>query len=403
MKIAFPVKAFAKPSYFSMVAVGLSFSAWLFPSFGVLRKGFDSQESLDVTSVILLSSWYLLIFLSFFIGQKIGHTVFRGIRLKSRVVDLDSNLIYYSFSFLTAVGLIASYLKIFHTLSVQEIALSIFSGRANLISAALHDEDYSPGLVSLRYVVIYSASIALYRIIRFRKYSFLNLINLLMLAIIVINSRLMFVATLLNVFLLTNLDRKVIRIKFFRVLIVLTVVFLVLSGLNAARNSTFYESQNQSFAVAGVSEILAYLGSPFQAAIASSKVTDQLVAGGIDEYRKHVDVEESLNTNSAFVAMHEREGYFCWLSIAAICGFMGFTFEALMCPGKTIFILPSGAILYASSELWRLNVFEQGIFLVWFIIGIGLPLSYIGIERLRDFMRHIFRSTAQPNSTSSVR
>jgi hypothetical protein len=32
--------------------------------------------------------------------------------------------------------------------------------------------------------------------------------------------------------------------------------------------------------------------------------------------------------------------------------------------------------------LWRLDLFHQGIFIVWFVMGIGLPVFLIGGRRL---------------------
>jgi hypothetical protein len=62
---------------------------------------------------------------------------------------------------------------------------------------------------------------------------------------------------------------------------------------------------------------------------------------------------------------------------------MGAVFRFLMSFGKTYFLLPCGAILYASSELWRLDLFRQGTFTVWFVVGIGLPASILIAEHLR--------------------
>jgi hypothetical protein len=61
---------------------------------------------------------------------------------------------------------------------------------------------------------------------------------------------------------------------------------------------------------------------------------------------------------------------------------MGFVFEFLASFGKTVFLLPCGTILYGSAELWRLDLFHQGIFIVWFVMGIGLPVFLIGGRRL---------------------
>jgi hypothetical protein len=199
---------------------------------------------------------------------------------------------------------------------------------------------------------------------------------------LLLGSRLIFIATLLTVVFLLSFGKKSIRFSIPKLTIFATLLFLILSALNFSRNANYYERNKLSFGLAGVSEILAYLGSPFQVAIGSAPVVDQLVAGGDQTYRNYVDEEINLNTNSAFVHLHEQMGYVSWGYIAAICLFMGFVFEILASLGKTIFLLPCGIILYGSAELWRLDLFHQGIFIVWFVMGIGLPVFLIGGRRL---------------------
>ena len=65
---------------------------------------------------------------------------------------------------------------------------------------------------------------------------------------------------------------------------------------------------------------------------------------------------------------------------------MGFLFETLASFGKTIFLLPAGAIVYASAELWRLDLFRQGIFVVWMVFGIGFPSSLLAYQRFFKFV-----------------
>jgi len=388
MNIGLPPNAVLKPSIISMAAMFASLAAWLFPSFGVLRKGFESPSRIDFTSFVVLASWYFLIFMSFTIGEKLGRlNVFRRTVVPGRALSLNSNLLYYSFSFLSAIGIATTLVRIFQLLSLQQAMIFVVLGQANQFKDALY-EDYSVGIVSLRYLVLFSASIALYRIIRWKSFGPLNLLNVLMLGItaLLLGSRLIFIATLLMVVFLLGYGKRSIQFSVSKLIIFAAIIFLILSALNFSRNASYYERNNLSFGLAGVSEILAYLGSPFQAAIGSAPVIDQLVAGGDQTYRNYVDEEEVLNTNSAFVHLHEQMGYISWVYIAAICLFMGFVFEVLASFGKTILLLPCGVILYGSAELWRLDLFHQGIFIVWFVIGIGLPVSLIAGWRLLVFL-----------------
>lgn len=371
-----------------MAAVFASFVAWLFPSFGVLRKGFDQPAHFDFSTFVVLACWYLLIFISFTVGERLGRIiVLYGSVARERSLSLDSNLIYYILSFLSAVGIATTLIKIFQSLSLQQAVIFVGLGQINSLKEALY-EDYSIGLVSLRYLVLYSASIALYRIIRRRSYSPLNILNVLMLGTtaLLLGSRLILIATLLTVVFLLNFGKGSIRFSILKLTLFATVLFLILSVLNYSRNADYYESNRLSFGLAGVSEIVAYLGSPFQVALGTAPVVDQLVAGGGETYRDYVDVEENLNTNSAFVLLHEQMGYLTWGYIAGICLLMGFVFEFLASFGRTVFLLPCGTILYGSAELWRLDLFHQGIFIVWFVMGIGLPVFLIGGRRLLSIL-----------------
>ena len=387
MNISIPPRVILKPSIVSMAAVFASVAAWLFPSFGVLRKGFDSPAHVEFSSCVVLACWYLLIFLSFTLGEKTGRMIaLQRSAARGRVFNLDSNTLYYIFSCLSAIGIATTLIKIFQLLSLQQAIVFVALGQANSLKEALYEE-YSIGLVSLRYLVVYSASVALYRIIRRRSFRPLNILNVFMLGTTaLLSSRLILIATLLTVVFLLGFDKRSIRFSIPKLTLLAAILFLILSVLNSSRNAEYYERNRLSFGLAGVSEIVAYLGSPFQVAIGSAAVVDRLVAGGDQTYRDYVDVEENLNTNSAFVQLHEQMGYGSWPYIAAICLFMGFVFELMASFNKTVLLLPCGTILYGSAELWRLDLFHQGIFIVWFVMGIGLPVFLIGGRRLLSIL-----------------
>jgi hypothetical protein len=370
-----------------MAAMLASLAAWLFPSFGVLRKGFESPARLSLDAFVVLACWYLLIFLCFSLGEKVGSFLVPPRNRATAIsLDLNGNLIYYAFTILGAIGITTTLVRVFQALSVQEAILAITLGQANALKDALY-EDYSIGLVSLRYLILYSASLALYRIIRFRSFTPTNLFNVLMLGVAsaLLSSRLIFIATMLTLIFLLSFGKSSTRISVPKLLTLATLLFLLLAVLNYSRNKGYYDENNLSFGLAGVSEILAYLGSPFQAEIGAAGVTDDLVAGGDQTYRNYVEEEENLNTNSAFIHLHEQFGYSTWPYMAVMCLTMGFVFQALASLGKTVFLLPCGAILYASAELWRLDLFHQGLFIVWFVFGVGLPASIYALRSLFAF------------------
>jgi hypothetical protein len=387
MRIRVPFDRLIKPSNISMLAVGMSFCAWLFPSFGVLRKGFESGESLNLAATLVLSAWYCLIFLSFYLGQQFSSTFLQNIRPKTETISLDSRPLYFLFTLIVATGLITFFFKIISSFSINEILVFIALRQVNAIRGAPY-ENYSVGIVSLRYLIIYSASLAIYKVIKYRKFTPVHIFNIILFVLAIpVLSRLMLVATVVTTGLLLVAGKRSLKIKFGKVGVFIGVAFLVLSALNYSRNATFYESRNLSFGEAGLAEIISYLGSPFQVAVGSSKIVDKIVSSPGETYRSYIDIEPQLNTNSAFLALHEQMGYFAWPYIGCLCFFMGLLYSWLFSFGRTIFLLPCGAILYASSELWRLDLFQQGIFEVWFIMGIGVPLCWMAFQGLMHSLR----------------
>jgi hypothetical protein len=384
MALKLNVERVMKPSGIAVLAVALSFCAWLCPDFGVLRKGYTVPEHPDVLTSFILLSWYLLIFAGFAVGQKLGVSFASKQRpWHKNIPSLDSAAVYWTFTALGAFGAIATFVRIFRALPFFQAVLYIYLGQANRLKITLYD-DYSAGILSLRYLVTFSAALAVYRFAKFRKLSLLGIVNILLLgATVLISSRLILIATLLISAFLVTYGKRTIKISLVKLSIFIGLIFVVLSLLNSSRNSNFYAYRNESFAEAGISEIVTYLGSPFHVALGAARRTDEIAAGRPDLYREYIDVEEILTTNSAFVQLHERMGYIAWPYIGIVCCSMGFMFSWLSSFGKTSFLLPAGAIMYASADLWRLDLFRQGIFITWLFAGIAVPALLLPFSKRR--------------------
>lgn len=384
MKLKIPIAPITRPSGMAIFAATLSFCAWLCPDFGVLRKGFTVAEQPGLLACFILFSWYLLIFTSFVLGQRLGAAFSARRRIVTNIPALDSLHIYRLFTLLSAIGTVYTFLKIFTALPLLQAAVYLYLGQGNRLKNTLY-EGYSAGIPSLRYLVLYSASLAIYRTVKFRKVTFLNIANIFMLgAGALISSRLILIATLVvSMFLLTYGKQK-IQLNLVKAAVFGTLLFVVLSFINSSRNKNFYDQRNLSFTQASVSEIVTYLGSPFNVALGDARAIDVITPGRTDLYRQYVDVEQLLTTNSAFVELHERIGNLAWPYIAVVCCSMGFAFSWLSSFGKTSLLLPCGAILYGAAELWRLDLFRQGIFIVWLVVGISVPgfLAIFGKHRL---------------------
>ena len=163
--------------------------------------------------------------------------------------------VYWTFTILGSIGTIATFVRIFRALPPIQAALYIYLGQANRLKNTLYD-DYSAGILSLRYLVLYSASLAIYRTVKFRKISFLAVANIALLAAtVLISSRLILIATLVVSAFLITYGKRHIKISPIKLGICATLLFLILSVLNSSRNSNFYTQHNQTFGEAGVSEI----------------------------------------------------------------------------------------------------------------------------------------------------
>jgi hypothetical protein len=382
MRISVPIGRIMRPSGIAISAVLLSFCAWLCPDFGVLRKGFTVAEHPGMIAWFILLSWYGLIFASLSVGQRLAG-LFVGEWPKNGAPSIDSAGVYRIFTFLAAFGTIMTLIRIFQTLSIPQAAIYFYIGQGNRIKNALY-ENYGAGILSLRYLVVYSAALAIYRTIKFRKLTLLNVVNLVLLAAAaLISSRLILIATLLTSGFLVTLGKGHVRISVLKLVTWLAMIFGVLSLLNVSRNRSFYDKHDLSFTQAGISEIVTYLGSPFHVALGAARRLDEITAGAPELYREYIDIEPELSTNSAFVHLHAEMGYMAWPYICLICCFMGFVFSWLASLGNTSFLLPCGAILYACAELWRLDLFQQGIFIVWFVSGIGIPALFTLFNTMR--------------------
>ena len=357
----------------SMAAVALAFAAWAFPSFGVLRKGFERAAPLDPVAILILVAWYSVVFCSFRVGEFFGTSQAGSPPKPFGATSLDADLPYYLFTIIATVGVVAACAKALGSLSLQGIFAFAFSGQANELKEAILDE-YHVGILSLRYIAVYPAVIALYRLATRRRLSISIVVNLLLLLVTVfITGRLLLILGLMTLFLVMNYNVKYRNVNMSKLLVAAMLLFSLLAVFNYSRNLGFYEDRELGFWSAGLAEIITYLGCTTQIQLGTAARTSDIVSGSPEHYRDLVDIEEQVNTPSAFVALHQQMGYLCWFYMAVICSVSGFVFTRLVAKGATIYLLPAGSILYASAEIWRLNFFGLGIFMVLIVVGMGVP------------------------------
>jgi hypothetical protein len=381
---------FLRPSSLALIAVLASATAWAIPDFGVLDKGYVVASPVTMLSALVIFNWYFLVWGALRLGEILGSHAYRMAPIKLRLGDFYGNHIYYAYTILAILGGASAYAKVVGEMSIQGAILYVSSGTANELKEALYD-NYSPGLFSLRYLVVYSAAIALFRLFYLKKVDVLLFVNVLTLAFIsLLSSRLMFVSSVLSALFLVALKRP-IQVRAGRIFIFVVVAFSVLSVLNYSRNYNYYKGIGQGFFSAGVSSIVQYVGSPFQVVVGGANNIDKISQVEGETYRRYVDIHEALNTNSAFIALTERQGWLSWPYMIATLLSFGAIFAYCKRHADSSLILPCATILYASSEFWRVDVFEQGIFFVWLVLGLSMPFFLCGMRAAVSVVMNTFR------------
>jgi hypothetical protein len=185
------------PIALTIFSLSLSIIAWLIPDFKFIYKGYEVPSEISVQSLLLLFDWYILIIFGFYLGNLIGKERVMKLIMPIKIVSLENKNIYYSFTVLSLIGLLVTYYKILKNIPANEIIISFLDGGGNILKETLY-EQYSFGFVSLRYLVIYSSSLSLYKLYSDKKISLLFLLNTVMLfGIAIISSRLIFVSTIM--------------------------------------------------------------------------------------------------------------------------------------------------------------------------------------------------------------
>jgi len=358
---------------------------WLFPDFDFLRKGFEQREDILSTASFIFLMYILIIFvisyISYHIGGILGVRNFTNGSTNYSLVSVVSNDVYLFYLIVTSIGAIAVFAKIAGGSGLEFIIKSFQSGQANKIKEALY-EDYSIGLLSLRYAAIFSgACLISRRLSGIKKISYDIWALLVVVTVSGISSRLTLVASALGGMYLYFHFSNYVMVKFYKIVILILTSFLVLSVLNWSRNSLFYEALGLGFLTGGFSEIMSYLGAPIQGAIFAIDrfLEGYKLAGLLDTNNIHSlsTIDGTLTTNSALLEMTSKYGFYTgmlviFLTISIFAFFVGF-FESLK-RGHWIFVtIP---IIYSFSEVWRLYIFDNGIIVSLIILSLTLCVIY---------------------------
>lgn len=373
-----------------VIASGILISAlaWVFPDFGYLRKGLvGGKYPVSVSGIFLVLLWIICLVGSTYISYTVTVRVVRPWQRANRRVPIDAYMPYLLVSLIGWTGAAYVAIDLVRELGVLGVLEAVKSNNANALKLALY-EDYRIGLPSLRYVTILAGALALYHFAH-RRFIFLNILNLLALgSVSLVSSRLAVICAVITALpLIASTPAFTIRKR--TLVLGAAVLFLVLSALNWSRNGNFYRNYGiDNWLLAGFSEIIAYVGSPFQGFLAAATLRDVLVGQNLLSLPHYIQVSPELTTNSAFLQLITEGGtlwafsfgtLICMLSAAA-CGFAYVN-------RRNFFFLIYGPLLYSFAELWRIYLFGQGIIKTLIVVAVVVPLVLILVPAVRIRMR----------------
>jgi len=376
------IKYIFKPHLIVIFTVTLSYLAWSIPN-GWISKGFTKNIEFNITIILLLLIWYILIlFLSYF-GFKIGNKVFLTNLI---LINQFENLKFYKvLSWIAWIGTGASIASIFMDIGgVFGIIEMLISFSLNKARDSLY-EDYSPGILSLRYVIIIPTGWAISNSIVGRKsiYNYVNIFMFLIYSMIYGRRVEMLCVCFYAICIVYLAERKVFSKKIIYLGITILLIFLILASV--LRNFNYYSSEGyDSPLTATAANMVEYLATPFQGSLAAAanidSIIDSVPSMPFNEYfsffyRPHdkyyfelysyySGIEEHLNTNSALLLIiidYKLVGlaFFLllvlfWSIIAGIAYRNSNTYIFLLYP----------IILYSFAEIWRLVLFTTGFFYI---------------------------------------
>lgn len=370
------LKNLVTPHAIIFYSVLLSFFAWLLPDFGVLRKGFSAHFSVSSTGFFVALVWYTLAVALAFISYNLALKVKLSPVIFEKYVPLDRKRPYVILTLFALVGCTASYIIVFSKIGLETVFYYLSTGQANRLKYILY-ENYSAGILSLRYLAIQSCSLAVFRRFKLKRKSKLDIVNiLLLLSITLISSRLAFVMMMFLSTLLFIVHSERIKINRTKLVIFGFLLFLILSTLSYSRNKGFYEAQGHGFWSAGISEIVTYLGTPFQGAVAVGN-NPSLIVQQPDNWTKYAFIEESLSTNSAFLQLFQTHGWLSFLIMAFTITLFSFIAGFLKKQRNNYLYLSVLTIFYAFAEFWRLYWFDSGIMIT--LVSFPIVLTVITV------------------------
>lgn len=343
----------------------ISFIAWVMPDFAIFRKGFVS--SVPIFSFELFF-YILYLFFGYFILWVL-YKYFSNVRFSNCSIRLPyDERIYFILSLIASVGVASLLFVLLSNATINELVNMYLNGHANKVKYILY-ENYTPGILTLRYMVIIVSAISIFNFLN-KKINWIDGFNLSMLiAVSSVSSRLTFVAAIVGGCYLFLYYKKQISISKVLIFLFLISFFFLLCIFNWSRNSNFYQAIDNNFILAGVSEIITYLGAPFQGAlIALGMYASDVIGEGNDLFYELSTIEYSLTTNSGIKdVLFIYSGFGIVISYCVFC-FFGFVFYLFERYRNGKYVLCNIPIIYSFIEFWRIFIFFEGVMVSIFLI-----------------------------------
>lgn len=423
-----------RPAPLIAAGVTISFAAW---SIGDVLK----PAAIDFSPTLTWGSVIYLCWIAAAIGAAhLGFSIVRAQPASTNPTSIPLTRALHAGLLLTASIGIAYVAWLWYRDEIDVIGL-IADNQANLLRQAI---PLSPGPATLRYAAIPAAALAIRNIFLFRwrpspsRLRSVDFLSLIALAIVAVpSSRLSVLMALVTAgTLLAHLDNHMPSRRKLLVVIVLTAT--ALGALNYSRNGGYYRVRGVSDPASMlVYQSVSYLGAAFEGGSVTGEVLlgrttaspvlgfdnvldpfvpsfvpgfDSGGSGGISIHEIST-IDEALTTNSMFAEITLALGIVPMLasqlaifSAAALVGFL--LRQRTLASG-----LAAGPLLYGFVELWRLNLFNDG--LVIFCVASPLLIHVVlkvwatnrpkSARRVSDPETHLTRTSgptaAEPTAT----
>ncbi|MEK6477762.1 hypothetical protein WJR50_09520 [Catalinimonas sp. 4WD22] len=377
-----------KPHWIVFFTVSVSALAWLTPDFFGYYKGFKVAESMNLLSLLFIFTWYFLAIFICWVGFSLGNK-FPKIKEADQYASLDKAHIYRWYSVIALIGIFYTIYVTFKVLGFYGFFYAIITFTTNKIAYAIY-QDYSAGIFSLRYVIIIAFGWALYRVIILKKIQLIDILNIgvFIFYIAFFGRRLQLVCSILVFLTLANRYNSLFKkVKLNRFYWLVFFGFIMLSVATLLRNYGSYAEMGYSNPLSAVlANVIAYLAAPFQVSLGvGNNVLDAFSGVG---YRSFTEVDTTLTANSAFAEMVTSQGTRAIMKVNAWALFFGFMSGWLYKNKENYLYTGYPIILYAFAELWRIDLFDKGIFYTLLIAAIGIPI-------IHTFVMFMFTSKKQ--------